>query len=292
MKISNIQSIKNMCIDSNFCSIEFEVIEKGSYTCRDAEWNYKDTLHSNFVHSKFYGARTILSDDFITSVHIQKIFGIKFPMTLVQYEDNKKLVYYSSLLFFLIIVETTFNSIDEGSMVITKYTVFCPVWASFLLKIIKYITLKNYKTLMSEDLPLRNRRGYLRSLGYSYSHDTKKLGWLMLSSISENNVIANHNDMILRVNLNDVNDGTYNFGIDNHIGIRLIRHEDIFKIYPRMCLHEGASLDMCKIENGSIYCPWHGKKISALKIFNLNEDFIIHIDGRKIKKHDVILEVS
>ena len=33
---------------------------------------------------------------------------------------------------------------------------------------------------------------------------------------------------------------------------------------PRLCAHEGASLDCARLMNGRVSCPWHAKRIAPL----------------------------
>jgi nitrite reductase/ring-hydroxylating ferredoxin subunit len=60
-------------------------------------------------------------------------------------------------------------------------------------------------------------------------------------------------------------------GRDDHLGLRVLQsgRRRSVSVYPRMCAHEGASLDGCPIEGGAIRCPWHGRTIAALATFDL-----------------------
>ena len=52
------------------------------------------------------------------------------------------------------------------------------------------------------------------------------------------------------------------------------------------CPHEGAKLKNCLKNNNVIKCPWHGRVIKPLKIFNENENFTIETDVFNLTKND------
>ena len=55
-------------------------------------------------------------------------------------------------------------------------------------------------------------------------------------------------------------------GTDDVGGVRIIRENDKVLVFPRVCLHAGASLDDAKVDGDCIVCPWHGKRIQPLAV--------------------------
>ncbi len=293
MKIINIVKSEELLKKSGYICYEFEFVTKGKYSIHDGKWNYMDVQHTNYVHSKVESERTLISNDFINSIHLQNIIGIKFPMTLTQYEVENKLIYYSTLFVFLLIVETNFTR-DELTEVKTKYKIYGPRWSKPIMYLLKFISKKNYETLMKEDIPLRNRKHYLRDLGYTFSHDNQKLGWLYLDNLHNNLIIPLNFDFnSYSINLLDVPHGESFYGNNIHSGIRILRKDDFFSIYDRICYHEGACIDSKKVIGNYIECPWHGKKSYSIVDFTLNQDnFSIERSNKKFIKDKTHLIIS
>ena len=53
-------------------------------------------------------------------------------------------------------------------------------------------------------------------------------------------------------------------GEDDHLGLQIKITSKVIRIFPRLCPHQGASLDNCESNVSSITCPWHGRKFTAL----------------------------
>jgi hypothetical protein len=295
MVLKTYEQIKQFIAKSNFFTIEFDLISAGKYKPVDAEWNYKDINHTNFVHTKLESMPTTIADDIYSAIHFQKIFGINFPMMLTQYAKENSIIYYSTLFFFIILVKTTISEKDNITIVTTKYNISGPNWSKFLIFLLKKIAIKNYNILMSEDLPLRERKYELREFGYKYTHDNNKIGWLNLFNLNNNVIIsANINKFSLEIELNKLNDGDNLVGNSDHYGLRIINKNLSFSIYPRMCLHEGACLDGIPLDNSNfLNCPWHGKKHNKIIEFSITDkDFSYEDNYRIIKKVSSILYIN
>jgi phenylpropionate dioxygenase-like ring-hydroxylating dioxygenase large terminal subunit len=55
-------------------------------------------------------------------------------------------------------------------------------------------------------------------------------------------------------------------GTDDAGGVRVVHQQDKLMVFPRVCLHAGASLDDAKVDGDCIICPWHGKRIQPLAV--------------------------
>ena len=81
-------------------------------------------------------------------------------------------------------------------------------------------------------------------------------------------------------------DGEYLHGRDDHLGIQIVRSGTMISVYPRLCPHEGASLDkknfwVCSRtreiprsgqKGHKIMCPWHGRLFEPMAIFELSSN--------------------
>ena len=68
----------------------FSVSNTGDYALADADWNYKDIPHLNVVHTKVRAIVGTLDEDLITTVNLQKVGGIPFPLIVVNYATSEQ----------------------------------------------------------------------------------------------------------------------------------------------------------------------------------------------------------
>lgn len=254
---------------------DFSLVHEGGYTVDDADWNYKDVPHLHHIHQLVEAIFAVMQDDLIATINVQKILGIKFPLAVVNYESGKnEQTYYTTLFFFVLIVQTRFEQTGPcQTRVTTTYSIGSPWLLKWCVPIIRFLIKRNYNDLMSGDIPMRERRGNLRKQGYSFHKETESYSFPKTMEILKTNVITPKYDpfkMTLVISEVLPQDGEYFYGQDNHLGLRLIRLGSKLSIFPRMCLHEGASLDASKCVNMQVKCPWHGRQYSPIATFDLN----------------------
>lgn len=250
----------------------FDASSIGTYLPEDAMWNYKDAPHLNYIHSLAMGCQALISHNHVAALHSQKVMGLKIPMTLVEYQNGpNELIYFSTVILFTLLVNTKISQEEEKTIVNTRYYVAGPWITLPFYYILKKIILKNYKVLMSEDLPMRNRKAELRQYGYTFTHDKSDHSWLNSIKISMDNVIPVKKNIDIKIDIHkDLNnDGEYFYGTNDLYGVKLLKKENNIKIFPRICMHEGACLDKQAIYSGLIKCPWHGRSINPIVEFNI-----------------------
>ena len=291
---ANLDKLLKFLEEENCWVKNFSVNTVGNYRPDDAIWNYKDTPHLNVVHSLAMGCQALLSDNHVAALHTQKIMGIKFPMTLVEYQvAQNELVYFSTILLFTVLVNTKVNFFNNQTCVTTTYYLAGPWFTRPIFYFLKKLVLNNYKTLMSEDIPMRNRKAELRAVGYSFAHDNSEHSWIQSVKIGQNNVIPPLTHRTINIDLLGEFgvDGDYLFGDNGIHGFRILKKGDQFTLYPRLCLHEGACLDNQKPnDKGVILCPWHARNILPLAVFDINlpkldlitSNFLISKNGLKL----------
>jgi nitrite reductase/ring-hydroxylating ferredoxin subunit len=285
---------------------EFSLIHEGNYETDDADWNYKDVPHLHHVHELAEAIPTIVSDDIITSVNMQKVLWFRFPFSLTNFESGENAqTYYTTWMFYVLMIETVYEKTGPcQTRVTTTYAVGSPIWLHWTFPIIRWILKRNYDNLMSTDIPMRTRRGQLRGWGYTFFKEDSRYSFEKTMDILKSNVISPNLPVAhagYNVSIAEVlpNDGEHFLGRDDHLGIRLVRQGNQLMFYPRMCPHEGASLDSysCKagkdpVKGGKLQCAWHGRVFKPFANFDISnaetqeiktEFFIIKLDNNNLK---------
>ena len=169
------KSFKEMVVsleEQNYSFSYFNADTEGDYFPDDADWNYKDIIHPKQIHSGFNGLQAYASDDIACAINLQKIpfFGISIPLLVINYEYSKfNQTYFTSFGPYIILINTIIKRNDLGRTVVkTLYAVGSKGIFKILHKILGKAILKNYKKLMSEDLPMRNRKGELRKFHHLF----------------------------------------------------------------------------------------------------------------------------
>ena len=249
----------------NFNYFESETI--GNYLPEDADWNYKDIEHPKLVHSDFSAIPTYVSEDMACSINIQKIpfIGISLPLLIINYEYSKfNQTYYTSFGPFIIFIDTNIKKIEANkTSVKTKYAVGSKKIFKFLHGMIGKILLKNYRKLMSEDTPMRDRKGKLRKIGHHFFSPNATYPFNYSEQISKSNVylkVAEKNTV--QINKSDILKSQNGNTVGEKIGVLsffISEDENKIKLWPSTCSHEGAELSSKCIKGERIFCPWHNR---------------------------------
>jgi len=261
----------------------FSIETLGDWDFDDADWNYKDIPHLEYVHDLIENTPSYISDDIICSIAVQKIpfFFLKLPITLTNYDTSSDTqTYYSTLLFWVLIIESKIISLGNNrTKVITTYNIGSTPFFQIFYPLIKYLIKKNYNNLMLGDLPMRERRGYLRTKGISFikKNNSGKYTFPETAELSISKVIfpkkANKNYKYKIQLQKFINDKVIEIG-DDIYGLLIMYHNDTFKIYKRTCDHEGANLsrNCFNSKNNLLVCPWHGKVVHPIANLPSNEN--------------------
>jgi nitrite reductase/ring-hydroxylating ferredoxin subunit len=250
----------------------FSLESEGDYAVDDADFNYKDVPHLNYVHKLVEGVPSVIGDDFSASLFVQRVFGLRIPLCATIYESSKAPLvqtYYVSWLWFVLIIETRYVAVAPNrTKVMTTYNLGTPPLLRWVFPIVRHALTKNYKDLMSGDIPMRERRGYLRTRGFSFKKDAETYGFRETLKIQATRVVPPRSSDKSARHIVDVsqlaNDGAVVLiGEPDHLGLQMQRRGMQVRIFPRLCMHEGACLDQKIIAGDEIGCPWHGRKYAA-----------------------------
>jgi hypothetical protein len=256
---------------------EFTLIHEGRYEVADADWNYKDIPHLHFVHELAEAYPSYISDETIASIIIQKILGIKIPLAVFLFENSPtSQLYYTASFFFVLLIETVYEKLGtNNTRVKTTYSIGASRFFKWTFKILEWLIKRNYDNLMSTDIPMRERRGQLRDWGYELYNENATYSYKKSLNLTSKNVIPplfnqHVNKTCLNISQILPVDGEYLLGQDDAWGLRIVKEKEHVKIYPRMCHHEGASLDKQRCQNNKIKCPWHGTIIGVIADFDIS----------------------
>ena len=215
---------------------------EGDYLPTDVDWNNKDVPHLNHVHSLVDDVTCVIERDVQASISLQKVLGITFPLILVHYDSGPNhQTHFVTILAWTMVTDHEFIPLSPTrTRAVTTYTVAArPFWMLFF-PFIKALLQKNYRTLMSEDVPLRERRGWLRSIGYTFRGDDGPRDIRNSLPIGANNVLApepptGETPVFAPVPLGDLDAGWTYLGRSDHLGLKLTREGDRIVAYARMC---------------------------------------------------------
>lgn len=263
----------------NFVFSEFSLVHEGEYSVADADWNYKDIPHLHYIHQLAEAAPSYADDDKIASIVVQKIPGLVIPLSVFIYENSPtSQLYYTASFFHILIIESIYTELEPNrTRVTTTYCVGSAKILKWTFPILRWLIKRNYKDLMSGDIPMRERRGQLRNWGYEFYRETPTYSYVKSANIRPDNVILPVEPGLpkepIELNLADIlpEDGEYFWGRDDAWGLRFVRSADTVRIFSRMCHHEGATLDKEPCVNHQLQCPWHGRRLSAIATLDLTQ---------------------
>ena len=274
MKSSAESMIKGL-EDFGFVFTSSQQLSEGEYLSADVEWNYNDVPHLHEVHELAEAVQGAVEDDYATAILIQKVGFLSFPLTLFNCATSRsENFYFTSLGFFVLLIRTKWSTENQTTTVVTTYFLGSSKVLKLSHKLIHRLLAKNYRTLMSKDLAMRSRRGNLRSRKYSFSGDLTGNGFLESLNLAKFGVIApaDLNLFSWECSMRNIEQGTTFVGSNDNSGVRLVRQDDLLKVFPRICMHAGASLDKTEFEGSCIVCPWHGKLIKPIFAIDLSKD--------------------
>lgn len=287
---------------TKYSHTEFQLTTTGTYDKLDSDWNYKDIPHLNIIHSQVDSLFTFTDDRIVTSVNFQKVLGFELPMVVVNYESSAfDQVYYTTFGPFILCVNTVSEEGESSSECITTttYTVFSARLLKPLHWLLRRLITKNYKILMSEDRPMREQRGSLRRLGYTFKRNgSETYGFEETLNISENRV-APTAGISMKLTL-EKSVLRHLAATNETIGEGLLKFipqetEVGLALYPGTCPHEGAEICHSHIDNitGKAICPWHGRRLTPLlSLTPTGDTTIIKQPGYRVKDFGATIEVE
>ena len=149
---------------------------------------------------------------------------------------------------------------------------------------------------MSEDLPMRNRKGALRKVGHNFFSPKATYPFNYSEKIGNSNVYLKQDvSNQIEINKTDIFKSKNGESIGEKLGVLsffVSVNDEKINLWPSTCSHEGAQLSISCIKGERIFCPWHnriakpilsiGKNQNNLEINN-SKDYEILDSEKKIK---------
>lgn len=256
-----------------YINTQFALHSIGDYSVKDSDWNYKDVPHLNIVHKNVSCIQAIVEDDVVGSINFLKIPFIRLtlPLIFVNYEVNdSEQVYFSSFGPFLILVKTSAINDSDRVKVSTNFCILSKKFFNFLHPLIKKMIVKNNKILMSEDIPMRERRFELRESDHDFYNPSDTYSFKFTEEIYRANVFMNSKSYV-DINYEQIKNSKDGDILGESCGILSFFVKDdkgLKSLWPTTCPHEGAKMDKSCILKSRILCPWHHRRIDRLLDFN------------------------
>jgi len=214
------------------------------------------------------------------SISLQKVVGITNPLILVHYDaETNHQTHFVTLLAWTMVTDHEFIALSPTrTRAVTTYTVCSSRFWMLFWPLIRALLRRNYRQLMSEDVPLRERRGLLRSWGYTFRGDGELRDIRASLNVHANNVFAPDPPaadppVFAPVPVDDLRPDRPTFvGRSDHLGLLLRREGRRVSAFARMCPHEGAELDNVAVAHDCQTCPWHGRELEPLAVLDLDAD--------------------
>ncbi len=251
----------------------FSIVHESEHALADWDWNQRDLLHVPFVHGGFRLTHATVDADVASVVYLQRVLGLRVPVAATFFHPDPARplrIYTATLGPFALVVEADLERTPTGTRVETTYSVGAPGISRALLPLAERFLRMNYARIDREDHALRSRRRELRQWGYGFVEDHGSYSRSL--DLGVRNVAAPpHAESAMRVQLGRGPRDVF-VGRSDHLGLRVIvRPDGSACVYPRMCMHEGASLDACEERRGTLRCPWHGRTIAPLATFDTRD---------------------
>ena len=130
--------------------------------------------------------------------------------------------------------------------------------------------LKNNKLLMSEDVPMRERRYELRKSKHSFYNPTSTYSFKFTEEIFRANVYIKGENNYVDISNSDLLNSVDGDILGRKSGILsfFVKDDNGNKsIWPTTCPHEGAKMNKDCIVRSRILCPWHHRRIDRILDF-------------------------
>lgn len=242
-------------------------LTKGNYSyagrseIRDLVWNHMDQNHRPHVHHTYGDAMRIFLQK--QSAFSLTRFG-RWPAIIPVFDGYFKEngFYQVVILFGLFVIISIIECNDTGhqTKIDNAWVIASHRWLRFAHPILNRRLIRVNEIQNGEDDPIRDRRVALRAEGFGFLTDAPDF---VNSNVVENNAIFPPLRPGASVALADLPNGrAVRVALDNRAYV-FRRKDESVDIWPGICLHEGAEIDVRHLTGGVVKCPWHGLEYGA-----------------------------
>jgi hypothetical protein len=245
-------------------------ITKGSFSClgyaepRDLLWNHMDQNHRPHIHRTYGEAmRIFLGERGAFSLTRFGGWPAVIPVFDGHFKDNG--FYQVMCLFGLIVVINTIEChVTDG---VTRMQIDWAIASHRFLRFLHPILDRRLHRLNvvqnKEDEVIRKRRVELRDLGYRFATDDADF---VNSNAMANNVVFPALASPVSVALADLPEGKAERIDAGDRAFIVRRTKENLQVWPGVCPHEGAVLELGDLHGGSVKCLWHGLEFGARRL--------------------------
>ena len=181
-------------------------------------------------------------------------------------------IYISSFGPLIIITVETTSKVDSGKTIVsTNFQFYLENCSSFYIFFVKKMIIKNNEILMSEDIPMRERRADLRTSSHDF-YNPSNTYFKFTEEIYRANLFVKNREPYIDIPLKiqeckdgdkiGDNEGIFSFFVTEQNGLKVL--------WPTTCPHEGAKMDKNCISNKRLLCPWHHRRIDRVLEYGPN----------------------
>ena len=270
----NINNLVSEFKNKGYVFTNFKIESEGNYHPDDADWNDKDVLHVNHVHTNVSQIPPYIDDQICTSIQfvIIPIIKIQIPIIVLNYELGKyKNIFVSTMGPIVLIMEKIISGSIKQSKIEQNYYVGTKFFFKFMHYPIKKYLIKYNKFTMDEDVPMREQRSNLRKKGHLFSKKGNTFSYLESLFLDDNNVSLENNDQYFSIDLSNITDDLIIRKEDSSIiNFHILKKQNKLVFWKSICPHQGAYLDINdhdKIKK----CPWHGLTHESVATVDIEE---------------------
>ncbi len=237
-------------------------ITKGHYSCpakaelRDLAWNHMDQNHRPHIH-RTYGDAMRMHIGAQSSFSLTK-FG-NWPVVLPTFDGyHKDNGFYQVVTLFGLIVVINIIECNET----TEGTRMDVDWAIASHRLLRFLhgpldrRLRRLNEIQNrEDEEIRDQRVTLRAAGYRFQTDTPDF---VNANVIANNVVFPPLAGQHSISLTELADGQARRIEVGDRAYVLRRVGQTVEVWPGICPHEGAALQVGQLSGATLKCPWHG----------------------------------
>lgn len=247
-----------------------EYIAPHTYEPVDIEWNHLDHNHRPFIHNTYKDSITLSVQETIAHrlSSVKAVTWLPFRAILLvaevvlgsgRFYQGMTLWGFFYIHIFIEVRKT--NILIEWRILSSKWLKWFHPYISNRLKRLNQIQ-------NAEDEPIRKRRDDLRKAGFRFKAEPPN--FINANSMTPNLIEPGYMRSEESFSLAGLGVGeTRVLQLDEFRGI-IVKHEsqDRYRVWPRVCPHEGADLAEAKLcSNGrERTCSWHGLRIAGIEV--------------------------
>lgn len=246
-------------------------LSKGRFTypcraeLRDLVWNHMDQNHRPYIHNTYGEAARVFIDRHASFALTR--YG-NWPVAIPVFDGyfRQNGFYQVMVLFGLIVVVTIIECNEDGkggTQMDVSWTIASHRWLRFLHPILTRRIERLNDVQNREDEPLRDRRVSLRAAEYKFSTDCPDF---YNSNLVANNVQFPKFTGTHTLSISALPEGQLRREQTGDRAFILRRTGQSVEVWPGVCPHEGAILDVNNVDGRMLRCPWHGLEFGPRRL--------------------------